>query len=312
MAEQRWTVVLVPHGASESRAIRISRRGVRWTAGVLTTLAIAVVAFGYVAVSKSVDLARLDRLEHRNALLRAELEQARQLVAGLTDTVAAIALTDQRVRLLAGLEPTDPAVQLAGVGGPGGVWTEREQLLSEGPTARMALLFRSDLDNLIRRANLLASSYAEVAESIAAHVDLLERTPSIKPISPTLGWLTSHFAQARMHPLFSEARPHEGIDITAPMGTPILAPAAGRVIDVKRLPGYGQTVKIDHGNGIVTLYAHCSKILVRIGQSVRRNDQIALVGKSGYATGPHVHYEVIVNGRPVNPTNYIFPESIVD
>ena len=104
---------------------------------------------------------------------------------------------------------------------------------------------------------------------------------------------------------------HAGIAIPAPLGPPIVAPAGGWVIAVDTDEGYGLYVKIDHGNGIITLYAHCSKIIVRRGQRVRRGDEIALVGSTGLSTSPHLHYEVEVNGRTVNPRKYIFPESII-
>lgn len=314
MADQRWTVVLVPHGAGGSRAVQVSRRALRWVGGALVTLSVTALAVGYVALSKTVDVTRLERLERRNEVLRQELDEARTLIATLNDTVAAIAERDRQIRLLAGLEPVDPDVQLAGIGGPSGSWTEREQLLSEGPTGRRALEARTELDELLRRARLLAGSYTEAVESLSVHVDRLQRTPSISPIAPATGWFfSSPFARARRHPIFNEARPHEGIDISAPMSAPIIAPAAGRVIDVDTKPGYGKMVALDHGHGVVTRYAHCSKILVRVGQWVRRGDRVALVGKTGYATAPHLHYEVLVNGRPVNPRNYIIlPEAIVD
>lgn len=312
MAEQRWTVVLVPHGAGQSRAVQVSRRALAWLGGIAGMLVIAALVFGYVSVSRSIDRTLLDRLSRRNELLRQELNEARQLIASLGDTVNAIAERDRQVRLLAGLEPDDPDVLLAGVGGPAGVWTEREQLLSEGPVGRRALETRNELDQLIRQATLLATSYHEAVDSLSRHVDQLQRTPSIRPISPTAGWLTSNFSMARMHPIYHEARPHEGIDIFAPIGTPIMAPASGRVVDVRRERGYGNILTIDHGNGIRTRYAHCSKVLVRVGQTVRRNDRVALVGNTGIVTGPHLHYEVLVNGKHVDPMNYIFPESIVD
>jgi murein DD-endopeptidase MepM/ murein hydrolase activator NlpD len=128
---------------------------------------------------------------------------------------------------------------------------------------------------------------------------------------PTRGWLTSGYAVARMHPIFHEQRRHDGIDIAAPMGTPIIAPAGGRVIEVTREEGYGNLVAIDHGYGIITRYAHCSKMLVRVGQRVRRGDEIALVGNTGLATSSHLHYEVEVHGKTVDPRKYIFPD-IVD
>jgi murein DD-endopeptidase MepM/ murein hydrolase activator NlpD len=311
MADKRWTVVVVPHSAGVSRSLAVSRRALQWVTGTAAVLSVAALVFGYVTLNRGVDLAQLDRLEKRNDLLRQELDQANTLIASLTDTVSAIAQRDRQIRLLAGLEPVDPDVQRAGIGGPTGAWTEREQLLAEGPVGRRALATRTDLDALMRQASLLASSFQQAVEGLSAHVDLMQRTPSITPVSPTSGWLTSNFTRARMHPIYNEARPHEGIDIFAPAGTPIQAPASGRVIDVRRDKGYGNIVTIDHGNGLRTRYAHCSKILVRIGQWVRRNENIALVGSTGIATGPHLHYEVLVNGQPQNPLNYIFPDQIV-
>ena len=115
-----------------------------------------------------------------------------------------------------------------------------------------------------------------------------------------------------MNPILHVARPHLGIDLAAPLGTPIVAPAGGLVVDVATLTGYGKMVTIDHGYGVVTRYAHCSKILVRVGQRVKRDQEIALVGSTGLSTAPHLHYEVIVNGQHVNPEKYIFPDQIVE
>ena len=131
-------------------------------------------------------------------------------------------------------------------------------------------------------------------------------------IMPTQGWLTSHFASLRRHPILQVSRPHEGIDITAEKGTPIEAAAAGVVTAAGWEAGYGNTVTIDHGYGIVTKYAHASRLMVRRGNRVGRGDKIALVGSTGLATGPHLHYEVHVNGRPVDPLRYVLPEVITD
>lgn len=311
MAERRWTIVLVPHSAGGSRSVDVSRRAAQWAVGAFAVLLVVGLGFGFTALSRTVDSARLDRLQKRNDLLRQELDQAHVLLTALSDTVSAIAQRDRQIRLLAGLAPVDPQVQLAGIGGPSGAWTEREQLLLEGPVGSRMLSARTDLDALNRQASLLANSFQQAVESLAVHVDMLSRTPSITPIEPTHGWVTSNFTRVRMHPIYHEARPHEGIDIFAPTGTPILAPASGTVIDVRTDKGYGRIVTIDHGYGVKTRYAHCSKILVRTGQWVRRSEQIALVGTTGIATGPHVHYEVLVNGEPQNPLNYIFRDQIV-
>ena len=131
-------------------------------------------------------------------------------------------------------------------------------------------------------------------------------------IMPTPGWLSSAFSSMRLHPILHISRPHEGIDVSAPSGTPIEAPADGIVIATGWVTGYGNTVQIDHGYGIVTRFAHASKILVRVGQRVHRGEDVALVGSTGLSTGPHLHYEVHVNGKPVDPLRYVLPDAIVD
>ena len=312
MAADKWTIVMVPHGAGGSRKVSVSTRALRIMATAVVILGIASVGFAYATITRAVDLSRLDRLERRNDILTEELARATQALGGLSDSLSAIAERDQLVRLLAGLEPTDPSVQLAGIGGPAGTWTEREQILSEAPEGRAALEVRTQLDGYIRRANLLAGSFQEAIDSLESHTNRLKRTPSISPIPPSVGWFTSGFARIRMHPIYNEPRPHPGIDVSAPLGTPILAPADGRVIDVRTKSGYGKTVTVEHGYGVQTFFAHCSRTHVRIGQSVKRGDKIAEVGRTGIATGPHLHYEILVKGKPVNPRTYIFPHAIVD
>jgi murein DD-endopeptidase MepM/ murein hydrolase activator NlpD len=130
---------------------------------------------------------------------------------------------------------------------------------------------------------------------------------------PTQGWLTSAFSSMREHPILHLSRPHEGIDVATPMGTPIEAPASGVVAFSGRETGYGNVIIIDHGFGIRTKYAHCSKLIVGTGARVTRGQQIALVGNTGLSTGPHLHYEVLVNGAPVDPLRYVLSDrAIVD
>lgn len=309
MAERHWSVLWVPHGAGATRSFSVSHRALKIVGGTAAVLLIVGLGFVYIAVRKGVDMSRLERLERANELLAQEVVQTRTLLRQVNDTVASIMRRDEMVRLVAGLPPNDPDVQQAGIGGPAGKPTEREQVLAEQPLGRDALQMRLDVDALIRRANLLARSFQEATDSLEEHRDKLARTPSI---SPTRGWFTSNFATARMHPIFHEARRHDGIDIAARLGSPIIAPAGGLVIDVTTENGYGKLVAVDHGYGVITRYAHCSKILVRVGQRVRRGDEIAQVGSTGLSTSPHLHYEVEVHGRTVDPRSYIFPESIVD
>jgi murein DD-endopeptidase MepM/ murein hydrolase activator NlpD len=310
MVERRWSVVWVPHGSGTSRSWSVSYRALRAAASVSAVGALVALGFIYTAVRKSVDSSRLGKLEQANRLLAQEIVRTRTLLRQVNDTVASIMHQDELIRLMAGLPPNSPDVLQAGIGGPAPKPTQSEQVLASLPLGEQALQMHMDVEGMTRRANLLAASFEEAKDSLEAHQDRMRHLPSI---SPTRGFISSPFSKARLHPIFHDMRPHLGIDIAAPMGTPIIAPAGGLVIDINTDPeGYGKYVKIDHGYGIVTLYGHCSKILVRIGQRVERGDEIALIGDTGLSSGPHLHYEVEVHGKPVNPMTYIFPQTIVD
>ncbi|HEX2220371.1 MAG TPA: M23 family metallopeptidase [Gemmatimonadales bacterium] len=304
MAKRRWTVVFVPHDSEPSKVLEVSYRVVKTAAAGAVLAVAAALGIGYVTVFRTVDLSKSAQLVQENARLEQQIDELNGRLAGLADTLSRISQRDARIRVLANLEPIDPQVQAAGIGGPAVSDIEGEP----GSAMRRSAEIRVDLNALIRRANLLASSFKEAADSLAVHTARLAATPSIMP---TQGWLSSAFSSMRSHPILHIARPHEGIDVTAPMGTPIEAPAAGVVRDAGWEAGYGNTIVIDHGFGTVTKFAHASKILVREGQRVSRGQRIALVGNTGLATGPHLHYEVHVNGRPVDPLRYVLPEHVV-
>ncbi|HEU5049128.1 MAG TPA: M23 family metallopeptidase [Gemmatimonadales bacterium] len=304
MARRRWTVVLVPHDSEPSRIVEVSYSALKSVAAVAVLIAGLCLLFGYASLSRSVDLSRSSRLEAENQELAAQLGDLHGRLHHLSDTLAALADRDERIRLLANLEPIAPEVREAGIGGPAGTTDQPKTTL-----ARRAGEIRVDLNAMIRRANLLATSFNEAADSLVSHKARLAAMPSIMP---TQGWLTSAFSRMRQHPILHTARPHEGIDVTAPAGTPIEAPAAGRVTSAGWQAGYGNVVTVDHGYGIVTRFAHASKLLVGRGQRVERGQNIALVGNTGLATGPHLHYEVHVNGRPVDPLRYVLPDVVTD
>jgi murein DD-endopeptidase MepM/ murein hydrolase activator NlpD len=306
MAKRRWTVVFVPHGSEPSRIVEVSYGVIKMAVGgVALGLAVALLV-GYVTMARSYDLSRTARLQAENGRLTQAIGELHSRLTTLADTITRISQRDARIRVLANLDPIDPQVQAAGIGGP--TLAPRPVLPGEGHAERRSEEIRVDLGALIRRANLLASSFEEAKDSLASHSDRLAATPSIMP---TQGWLTSAFSSMREHPILHIARPHEGIDVVAPMGSPIEAPAAGVVTDAGWESGYGNTVTIDHGYGVVTKFAHASKLLVKTGQRVSRGQRIALVGNTGLATGPHLHYEVHVNGRPVDPLRYVLPDRVV-
>ncbi|HWA17059.1 MAG TPA: M23 family metallopeptidase [Gemmatimonadales bacterium] len=307
MSERKWTIVLVPPGSGMSRAIEVSQRLLKTVVGFGGIVALVAILLGYGTMSRTVDLQRAAALEAENSRLAEELGRLHGEMASLNDTLKTIAQRDARIRLLANLEPIDPSVQLAGIGGPAD--PRAADLSSTGVLGRRAVEVRVDLGALIRRANLLAASFEEASDSLENHRDRLAAMPSIMP---TAGWLTSAFTSMRDHPILHVSRPHEGIDVSAPMGSPIQSPAAGRVVKAGWEAGYGNVIVIDHGYGLTTKFAHASKVEGRVGQNVKRGEVIAYVGNTGLATGPHLHYEVRVNGKPVDPLRYVLPEAVVD
>jgi murein DD-endopeptidase MepM/ murein hydrolase activator NlpD len=288
--QRRWTLLVVPHGCDSPRGFSLSERTVRrLVAGASAVGLVALIGIG-VAISLLTTRAA-GRGDER---LRAQLVALQARLDSLDDTLQAIGRRDEQIRLLAGL-PTDSSSTMTGV-------DHRSSMAASGTLlGSLAFPRRADIDGLIRRANSLAASFAEVSDTLARHVEKLARIPSIMP---TAGWLSSNFSRSRFHPILHYARPHEGIDVSAPMGAPIVAPAAGVVTRVGRETGYGLILEIDHGDGIRTKFAHCSRVSVREGQRVKRGQEVANVGNSGLSTGPHLHYEVRVDGQRVNPATY--------
>ncbi len=171
------------------------------------------------------------------------------------------------------------------------------------------------LNSVIKKTDILSKimlvqskSYDEIFELVQNTEKLASSIPAIQPIAlDDLTRFGSAFGN-RFHPLLNRWRMHEGVDLTAPRGTKIHASGDGIVFKASRSGGYGNVVKINHGFGYSTVYAHMSKILVRPGQSVKRGDVIGLVGSTGLSQAPHLHYEVRVNGRPVNPINFYYED----
>ena len=131
------------------------------------------------------------------------------------------------------------------------------------------------------------------------------RLPPRNMIMPVAGQITSPFSRSRLHPILDIFRAHRGVDVAAPVGTRIVAPAPGRVVSVGWRFGYGLTVELEHSGNISTRYAHCRSALVRPGDRVNEGDPIATVGESGLTTGPHVHFEVLVRGEQVDPIHFL-------
>jgi hypothetical protein len=178
--------------------------------------------------------------------------------------------------------------------------------LPEQGAGSAAALFFEKLDD---KAIVLAEGAGIRADSLEVLLGQLdnkrERLVSMPSVWPSKGWLTSRFG-TRVSPFTGRRQKHNGIDIAAANGTPIYAPARGRVIFAGRKGPLGNALVLDHGFGVKTVYGHTKEILVATGDTVERGDKVAAIGSSGRSTGPHLHYVVEVKGKPRNPLDYIF------
>ncbi|HEX8686933.1 MAG TPA: M23 family metallopeptidase, partial [Pyrinomonadaceae bacterium] len=258
------------------RRISIHKRWVKVSAVVVMFLFCAA-AYGVYGLAR--EAAHL-RVEEENSRLRQENEHQRQKLRRLENRVDAIEDKSRRLSEMSGVggEGEEEGTSPHGAGGPG--------------------LDPSSFETLEARAARLEMDLQVYEAALKERA----RVPSIWPVE---GESTDSFG-VRGNPFGGGgAEFHPGQDIAAARGTPVFAPADGRVVEAGWKNGYGQTVVIDHGNGLTTRYGHLSKIEVSAGQELRRGDELGQVGSTGRSTGPHLHYEVRVGELPVSPRHYL-------
>lgn len=309
MARREWTVVIVSDDDTGVRQFRFTRAALRAFSALVVMLILSLSALGTAFVIGTGSGLADEVLAVRNQLLEQELDGMTARLDTLQLSLEVLSEKDEYYRLLAGLEPVDGDVLLAGIGGPDADSLGANPLFRVDPQAgRRTFSTASHLDALIRRARVLTFSWSEAEDTLTGKHERLGATPSIYP---TEGYVSSAFTSSRWHPILDRPRPHTGIDIVAPSGTPVVASAAGRVSIAQARGEYGLTVEIDHGHGTVTRYAHLSKLAVKRGDRVARGDVIGNVGQSGLAVGPHLHYEVLVNGTAADPRRYILDMNVI-
>ncbi|MFN7455269.1 MAG: M23 family metallopeptidase [Pseudobdellovibrionaceae bacterium] len=179
---------------------------------------------------------------------------------------------------------------------------QKGELVVEGGKDYQTLAIR--IEKSIRESQLREQSVLDLWESLSERQSLLNATPNIRPAK---GWFTSRFGY-RISPFTGRPALHTGLDIAAAPGSPVYAPGDGMVTFAGYDEGYGKMITIDHGYGLTTRYGHNAQIYVQVGQKVQRWDVIASVGNTGRSTGPHLHYEVRVNGVPRDPALYILDD----
>ncbi len=240
---------------------------------------------GYSYFTHSVDQQELTRLRAEQTSDRQELQRLISHLEDLRTELQTLQQAEARVRQLAsiGTDPKGLPVAMGGLPEPDSI---------------------GDLDDIQRQINQLQvelelrrQSQEEVRNLLNDKVSLSRATPRGWP---TRGWITSYFGK-RTSPFSGRRVMHEGLDIAANTGTPVFATADGVVARVSYSPSYGKSVVIDHGYGYRTIFGHNSKILVKAGDRIRRGDRVALVGNTGRSTGPHLHYELRLNGVPIDP-----------
>lgn len=223
----------------------------------------------------------------------------------MTEILAALENRDDAIyRIVLGSEPIDQQIRNAGIGGA----DRYSDIKSSSTEFKDEIVSLSEnVDKLKRKMYIQSKSYDEIVELAENKEKLYAAIPAIQPISnEKLIRLASGFGR-RIHPVYKVKKMHTGIDFSAPIGTPIYATADGMIEDINvSFSGYGKTVKIDHGFGFKTRYAHMHEFAVKEGQRIKRGQVIGYVGNTGTSTAPHLHYEVIKNNRKINPVHYFF------
>ncbi len=226
----------------------------------------------------------------------------------LEDVLVNIQNRDKNLyRLLFEAEPIPDEVREAGFGG-GDFYADLKNLNESEIIEK--LYKKSDI--LSKQLVVQSKSFDELIDLAKKKEEFLAHVPAIQPIkNKDLKRIASGFGR-RFHPILKIWRPHNGIDFTASVGTPVYATGDGVVTYAGRGNGFGIHIKIDHGFGYVTVYAHLSKLKVKKGQKVKRGEIIGLSGNTGLSAGPHLHYEVHYKGKPVNPIYYFYRDLNAD
>ena len=245
---------------------------------------------------------RLNELKNNYSIMSENLKNLQQRLQNLDDKVLVIEEKDKAVRNYAGMPEIDLDIRKLGTGGYG----IKSNILSDNiaPMINEELIaLQLDIEKISRNVNLEFESYESIYDKVKKDINRISKIPSIRPVKG--GYLNSSFGY-RKDPIDNVMRFHQGQDITVKSGTPIHSPADGIVKRAYYAGGFGNHIKLDHGNGYTTLFAHLSKIKVKHGQKVKKGEVIGLTGNTGRSTAPHLHYEIHHYGESKNPLDYFF------
>ncbi len=303
MAKKFYTVLVVPDASSQIRTFHIPKALLGGLASAASLVFVAFLFVIYQAVSLNGHMLELRRL-------RAAADQQAHLlekIGRLEDEMVRMRDFDLRLRTVAGLETKEGEGSFLASGGADTLNSRTMMVAAVAHQAPSSDSLAKELDRLGREMNDRGKSFQELIDQLEAKRNVLASTPSIWPVK---GWLTAGFGQRRS-PFTGRRQMHDGVDISNSVGTPVVAPADGVVTYAGPLGGFGNVLSIDHGHRVATFYAHLHQHRASRGQRVKRGEVIALLGTSGRVTGPHLHYEIQVNGATVDPSKYVIDTETV-
>jgi murein DD-endopeptidase MepM/ murein hydrolase activator NlpD len=309
--ERFYTIMLIPQKSKGVRKWVLSAQRLRVLGYLAALLIVILMLNGVFALSYLLQRHRFAEAELKVRYLEENLRAMENRFTAADATLSRIQNFEQKLRVITRLEDSSRNVAM----GPLSKDEDRFLHASSFDAARVAEadlqipdeyrfeLKETDLKlgELGERATLQEQTMHELYELLQDQKALLSHTPSVWPVH---GWVTSGFGY-RASPFTGRIQMHEGLDIATRIGMPVTAPADGIIVRVNTLEGFGKTIVIDHGYGVTSAYGHNSEILVKAGELIKRGQVIAKAGNTGISTGPHVHYEVRVNGVPVDPRKYI-------
>jgi murein DD-endopeptidase MepM/ murein hydrolase activator NlpD len=297
---QVFTVIVVSDHSQAVRKFRLPRKWLTkagYVGGGVALVGLLTIGHYFALLGAS---SENSVLKEENAQLRSQILLVQEKVAHISATLDRVERFDAKLRT-AVTQLQDPERNLAI--GPVGNSDSDSSIPGPAPAAAEGNLsaLPGKLTSLETEASRQEQSLRELQEYFDDQRSLLASTPSIWP---TRGWVTSDFG-TRIDPYTAERKMHQGLDIASPHGQPVYSPSDGTVVFAGTEAGYGNVLVIDHGYGVKTRYGHLAELFVKSGERVSRGAKVAAVGNTGRSTGPHLHYEVRVNGIPENPRKFI-------
>jgi murein DD-endopeptidase MepM/ murein hydrolase activator NlpD len=299
MSNNLFTLMIIPRRKSNVKRFSFSSKALRTAVcvSVLFFLVCLYVVYDYASIKR--DRAELERLRTQTVVQSQHIHDFAIKVDEFADRMEELRQFDKKLRILAKYQIGRDKKQPLGIGGPDNEQLRLSELLDQDQEKLISGM-RKGISQLNDDASYRAQSFNELLKFLREQKSLLAATPSVWPVK---GWVTSEFGY-RESPFDSGNEFHRGIDIATRMGKEIVSPADGLVIEIGHGTADGNYLRIDHGHGFSTYYAHLSKVAIKQGNRVRRGDLIAYVGNTGRSTGPHLHYGVYINHVPVNPRKY--------